>query len=181
MKDQKHYYFSEARFKIAPRHTAHFLLMGGNFSKTRAPGELVHTTRSYRRSKRGVWTGNSNNTRSCPRNSPARMVISIQRSELLSGHRIKGISPARSSTGTCRCLPRPFPAADGMHAGRVSRRALGRDVERCGSELRWEIVLRDKETSWKPSCKIDRTGNNSASDRLSNFPQRCQEHSTLSR
>lgn len=180
MKDQRHCYFSEAHFKIAPRHTARFLLMGGNFSKTQAPGELVRTTRSYRRSKRGVWTGNSDNLPSCPRNSHARMVTSIQRSELLSGHRIKGISPAWSSAGTCRCLPRPFPAADGMHAGRVSRRAPGRDAECCGSELRWEIVPRDKGTSWKPSCKIDSTGNNSASDRLSNFPQRCQEYSALS-
>lgn len=70
--------------------------------------------------------------------------------------------------------------SDGMHAGHISRRALERDAEHCGSELRWEIVPRDKETSWKPSCKIDSTGNNSASDRLSNFPQLCQESGALS-
>lgn len=91
------------------------------------------------------------------------------------GHGIKGLPPA----GGCRdVLLSDKAVSDGMHTGHISRRE--RDAECCGSELRWEIVPRDKETSWEPSCKIDSTGNNSTSDRLSNFPQPCQESSPWS-
>jgi len=150
--------------------------MGRSF-QTRAPGESVRTTRSYRPSKRGVRTGNRHNPRSCPQNGRARVVIPTQRFWAA-----LGTSDQRDLSRTERHgdVPRPFPAADGMHAGRVSRRARGRDAGRCGSELRWEIVPRDKGTSWKPSCRIDSTGNNSASDRLSSFPQRRQEHGASS-
>lgn len=154
-----------------------FFADGWKLQQDTSPGELDCTTHSCRRSGRGAGTGKSDNPCSCPRNSYAWMVISIQRSELLSGHGIKGLP----SAGRCRdVLQSDKAVSDGMHAGRISRRASERDAGRCGSELRWEIVPRDKETSWKPSCKIDSTGNNSTSDRLSNFPQPCQESSALS-
>lgn len=48
------------------------------------------------------------------------MVISIQRSELLSGHGIQGLP----SEGKCRdVLLSDTAVSDGMHAGHISRRA----------------------------------------------------------
>lgn len=54
------------------------------------------------------------------------MVISIHRSELLSRHGAQGLP----SAGRCRgVLLSDKAVSDGMHAGHISRRALGRDAE----------------------------------------------------
>lgn len=81
-----------------------FLLMGGNVSKTRALGSWTAPPTA---TGRGAWTGNSDNPCSCPRNSYAWMVISTQRSELLSGQGIQGL-PSEGSAGMCCCLTRLF-------------------------------------------------------------------------
>lgn len=150
--------------------------MGGNLSKTRAPGS---------------WTAPPTATGGGEEELGLETVTTrapVPEEPCTDGYfqpEVRAALQAGLEVPLCReqcrdVLLSDQAVSDGMHAGHISRRASERDAELCGSELTWEMVPRDKETSWKPSCKIDSTGNTSASDRLSNFPQPCQESRALS-